>query len=167
VLAARTRIARPSNREHNLPGIIMKSVVNPSKEQVMRIERLNPAGVHTPTVYTHAVTVGDARLAFISGQIALDEDNQLVGEGDLRAQATQAFANLKGILESLGADFSHVLKLTMYIANYRADEHLSIIREVLARYVADDERPANTLVGVQALAQPALMIEVEAVAAIE
>ena len=133
----------------------------------MQIERHNPAGVHTPTVYTHAVTVGDARLAFISGQIALDEANQLVGEGDLRAQATQAFANLEAILESLGADFGQVLKLTMYIANYRADEHLSIIREVLAQYIADDQRPANTLVGVQALAQPALLIEVEAVAAVE
>jgi enamine deaminase RidA (YjgF/YER057c/UK114 family) len=133
----------------------------------MQIERHNPAGVHTPPVYTHAVTVGDARLAFISGQIALDEDNQIVGEGDLRAQATQAFANLETILESLGADFSQVLKLTMYIANYRADEHLSIIREVLARYIAEDQRPANTLVGVQALAQPALLIEVEAVAAIQ
>jgi enamine deaminase RidA (YjgF/YER057c/UK114 family) len=133
----------------------------------MKIERHNPAGVHTPTVYTHAVTVSDARLVFISGQIALDEDNQVVGKGDLRAQTTQAFGNLQTILGSLGADFGHVLKLTMYIANYRADEHLSIIREVLARYIADDERPANTLVGVQALAQPALMIEVEAVAAIE
>jgi enamine deaminase RidA (YjgF/YER057c/UK114 family) len=134
---------------------------------MMQIERLNPAGVHAPTVYTHAVTVSDARLAFISGQIALDEENKLVGEGDLRAQAGQAFANLNAVLGSLGADFSHVLKLTMYIANYRADEHLSIVREVLARYVADDQRPANTLVGVQALAQPALLIEVEAVAAIE
>jgi enamine deaminase RidA (YjgF/YER057c/UK114 family) len=133
----------------------------------MQIERLNPAGVHTPTVYTHAVTVSDARLVFISGQIALDEENNLVGVGDLRAQAAQAFANLNTVLGSLGADFSHVLKLTMYIANYRADEHLSIVREVLARYVADDQRPANTLVGVQALAQPALLIEVEAVAAIE
>ena len=133
----------------------------------MQIERLNPVGVHAPTVYTHAVTVSDARLAFISGQIALDEENKLVGEGDLRAQAGQAFANLNAVLGSLGADFSHVLKLTMYIANYRADEHLSIVREVLARYVADDQRPANTLVGVQALAQPALLIEVEAVAAIE
>ncbi len=133
----------------------------------MQIEWLNPAGVHAPTVYTHAVTVSDARLVFISGQIALDEENKLVGEGDLRAQAAQAFANLNAVLGSLGADFSHVLKLTMYIANYRADEHLSIVREVLARYVADDQRPANTLVGVQALAQPALLIEVEAVAAIE
>jgi enamine deaminase RidA (YjgF/YER057c/UK114 family) len=133
----------------------------------MQIERLNPAGVHTPTVYTHAVTVSDARLVFISGQIALDEENKLVGAGDLRAQAAQAFANLNAVLGSLGADFSHVLKLTMYIASYRADEHLSIVREVLARYVADDQRPANTLVGVQALAQPALLIEVEAVAAIE
>jgi enamine deaminase RidA (YjgF/YER057c/UK114 family) len=142
-------------------------VVNLWKEQTMQIERLNPAGVHTPTVYTHAVTVSDARLVFISGQIALDEENKLVGAGDLRAQAAQAFANLDAVLGSLGADFSHVLKLTMYIANYRADEHLSIVREVLARYVADDQRPANTLVGVQALAQPELLIEVEAVAAIE
>lgn len=133
----------------------------------MQIERFNPVGVHTPTVYTHAVTVSDARLVFISGQIALDEENKLVGAGDLRAQAAQAFANLNAVLGSLGADFNHVLKLTMYIANYRADEHLSIVREVLARYVADDQRPANTLVGVQALAQPALLIEVEAVAAIE
>jgi enamine deaminase RidA (YjgF/YER057c/UK114 family) len=145
----------------------VRTAVKPQKEQAMQIERYNPAGVHTPPVYSHAVTVGDARLAFISGQIALDEDNQVVGEGDLRAQAAQAFANLQAVLGSLGADFSQVLKLTMYIVNYRADEHLSIIREVLARYVADDERPANTLVGVQALARPELLIEVEAVAALE
>jgi enamine deaminase RidA (YjgF/YER057c/UK114 family) len=52
--------------------------------------------------YSHAVTV-TGRLAFVAGQIAVDAEGNLVGAGDLRAQATQALRNLHGVLRALGA----------------------------------------------------------------
>ncbi|MGH3157176.1 MAG: RidA family protein, partial [Streptosporangiaceae bacterium] len=67
-------------------------------------DRLTEAeGVTPGPGYSHAVTVS-GRLAFVSGQVALDADGKLVGEGDLRAQAGQALSNLHGVLRALGAD---------------------------------------------------------------
>ena len=57
--------------------------------------------------FAHAVTA-TGRLAFVSGQVALDADGQLVGPGDLAAQTAQALRNLHGILRALGASWPDV-----------------------------------------------------------
>ena len=75
----------------------------------MAFERSNPQGVHEPAGrYTHLIHIKDGDLLFVSGQIALDEAGNLVGKGDLGAQAGQVFRTLKAILASAGADLSNV-----------------------------------------------------------
>lgn len=131
----------------------------------MNIQHFNPRGVHQPTGYTHVVRVLNGDLLVISGQVALDADGHLVGERDLRAQATQVFENIKTILTSAEADFSSVIKLTIYVVNYQAEDR-SLLVEIRDRYVDQERPPASTLVGVQSLASPEFMIEVEAWAVI-
>jgi enamine deaminase RidA (YjgF/YER057c/UK114 family) len=133
----------------------------------MAFERSNPPGVHQPApTYTHLIRVKDGDLLYISGQIALDEAGELVGKGDLGAQARQVFKNLKAILASVGADLSNVLKWTIYIVNYQHAD-----REILVGAMQDEFDaplpPASTLLGVQSLAYPDLLIEIDAIGLVE
>ena len=131
-----------------------------------QIEHINPDGVFSMPIFTQLVTVTDAKLLYLAGQVAWDENGNIVGEGDLHAQAMQVFKNIQTILASVGADFTHVLKFTTYIVNYQpADREIYV--DVLGQFVTlGDNPPANTLLGVQSLARPELLIEIDVVAAI-
>jgi enamine deaminase RidA (YjgF/YER057c/UK114 family) len=75
----------------------MASDGSPNREdRVPLLDHLTEAdGVPPGPGYSHAVTVS-GRLAFVSGQVAVDAAGQLVAEGDMRAQVTQALRNLEG-----------------------------------------------------------------------
>jgi enamine deaminase RidA (YjgF/YER057c/UK114 family) len=105
-------------------------------------------------------------LVFIAGQVALDAQGQVVGEGDLRAQAHQVFQNLRTALEAAGASFEDVVKLVTYVVNYQP-EHRALLAEVRPDYLPANNPPASTLLGVQALALPQLLIEIDAVAVLD
>ena len=126
---------------------------------------LNPPGVAASPAYTHVVTVSGGRTVFVSGQVALDEKGSLVGKGDLRAQTKQAFENLKRGLTAAGARFEDIVKMTYYVVGYRPDQ-LPAIREGRAEYLSRTNPPASTLVGVEALFQEGVLIEVEAIAVV-
>jgi len=133
----------------------------------MAKEFINPEGLASPRGYTQVVTAPGGKLVFVSGQVALDAAGKLVGPGDLRAQATKTYENLITALRAAGARPDDVLKMTVYVVNYKP-EHLAVIREVRGRsFPREDRMPASTLVGVQALAFEGLLIEVEAIAVVE
>jgi enamine deaminase RidA (YjgF/YER057c/UK114 family) len=129
-------------------------------------ELLNPEGLSEPPGYTHVVVVSPGKLAYISGQVSLNADGEVVGEGDLRTQATQVYANLKIALAAVGANFSDVVKLNTYVVNLQP-EHAAILREVRQTQIPQAPPPASTLVGVTGLARKEFMIEVEAVAVVK
>ena len=133
---------------------------------MMTRESLNPASLSAPTGYTHVVVVSPGKVAYISGQVALNAKGEVVGAGDLRAQAAQVYANLKIALSAVGASFNDVIKLHTYVVNLQA-EHAAILREVRQSMIAQATPPASTLVGVTALARKEFMIEVEAVAIVK
>ncbi len=82
----------------------------------MTIEILETQGVAKPQgLYNHAITVSSGRLLFIAGQVALDENNQLVGPENFDAQMDQVFKNLGRILDSADASFESVVKFTTYL----------------------------------------------------
>lgn len=132
-----------------------------------RIQRINPPTLVKMPLYTQAVKVNAGPLLFLAGQVAWDAEGHTVGGGDLRAQATQAFRNIGAVLEEVGATWSHVIKLTQFIAHYNAAEHRPIIVEVMRQFLDVEALPANTLLGVEALARPDLLIEVEAIVALD
>jgi reactive intermediate/imine deaminase len=103
---------------------------------------------------------GSDALVFVSGQAPISPEGQLVGEGDFEAQAEQTFKNLGAVLEEAGASFAEVVKLTVFLTDIG---RLRDYMQVKARFVAGPQ-PASTAVEVTALAQPGMMIEVEAIA---
>jgi enamine deaminase RidA (YjgF/YER057c/UK114 family) len=126
-----------------------------------RLRYLNPETLHGPTGYTHVVEMQPGQIAYISGQVALNKDGELVGEGDIVAQTRQVFENLKNALEAMNATFTDVVKLTYYALDAA---RLSEIREVRNQYISNP--PASTFVVVKGLARPELLIEIEAVVAL-
>lgn len=67
------------------------------------VRHINPPEISKPTGYTHVVEVTGGKLVFIAGQVAFDKESHLVGPGDLKAQTTQVFENIKAALASVGA----------------------------------------------------------------
>ena len=81
----------------------------------------------TPRGYSHVVSTSGGRTIYVAGQIAMDKDGKVVGVGDLRAQTTQVFENVKAALAAAGATLSDVVKQNTYIVNLNA-EALPVIR---------------------------------------
>ena len=129
----------------------------------MAHQYINPDAVSKPAYYTHVV-VGTGKVVFISGQVAIDASGNVVGAGDLGAQAEQVFKNLEACLASAGATFADVTKLTTFIVGYQAARDRPILGAARQKYLPTTNPPASTLVGVQALATPDIMIEIEATA---
>ena len=129
----------------------------------MAHEFIQPQGLARPAAYTQVVAAQAGRTLFISGQVAVDENGWLVGLDDLPVQAQQVYENLRRALVAGGATFADVVKLTTYIVGY-APEQRAILNDVRSRYVNGEHPPASTLIGVQTLAQPEFLIEVEAIA---
>jgi enamine deaminase RidA (YjgF/YER057c/UK114 family) len=128
----------------------------------MNTQFLNPTGIAPPTGYTHVVTTDARTTIFIAGQVGIDPQGK-IADG-LRAQTVQVYENLKTALAAAGATFDHVLKVTTYVVNYKLEDR-AILVEVRSRYLNAEHPPASTLVGVQALARPEFLIEIEAIAA--
>ncbi|MGY2000453.1 RidA family protein [Streptomyces rochei] len=121
-----------------------------------------PEGVAPAAQYTHVV-LGTGTFVAVSGQLALDEDGKVVGEGDAEAQARQVFENLRRCLAAAGASFNDVVKLTFFVTDMA---HMSAIRAARAEHIPDDRLPAASAVQVAALVRPEFLMEIEALAVV-
>ena len=122
-----------------------------------------PAGVAPAAQYSHVV-LGRGRFVAVSGQVAVDEDGKVVGEGDAVAQARQVFENLRRCLAAAGATFDEVVKLTYFVTDMA---HLPAIRAARTAHIPDDRLPAASAVQVAALVQLEFLMEVEAFAVVD
>jgi 2-iminobutanoate/2-iminopropanoate deaminase len=102
--------------------------------------------------------IGD--MVIVSGQAAIDEQGKIVTPGDFDAQAEQTFTNLKRVLEAAGSSLAQVVKVNIYLTDMA---NFAKIVDLRARYFTRPW-PADTIVGVTALAYPELEIEIEATA---
>ena len=121
-----------------------------------------PDGVAPATAYTHVV-MGTGRFVAVSGQLALDEDGKLVGEGDPDAQARQVFENLRRCLAAAGASFDDVVKLTFFVTDMA---HMPAVRAARDAHIPADRLPAASAVQVAALVRPEFLMEIEAYAVV-
>ena len=129
-------------------------------------EFIQPEGLSQPSGYTHVAAVRGGKMIFISGQVALDENGRIIGEGDLRTQIVQVYKNLEVALQAAGAGFEDVLKQTIFVVNYKPADR-DVIVEIRDRFLSKENPPASTLLGVQSLARPEYLVEIEAVAVVE
>ena len=131
----------------------------------MTLTYINPNDLPTPQTYTQVVVATGSKLVFISGQEPEDIHGNLVGRGDLAAQARQVYANLGRALAAAGAGPQHVTRITVYLVNYKRDEHLPVIEEA-RKALFGAHKPADVVLGVERLS-PGYLIEVDAIAVID
>jgi enamine deaminase RidA (YjgF/YER057c/UK114 family) len=132
----------------------------------MKKQYLNPKDLNTPRFYSHAVTVEEAKkLVYVSGQVSWDAGGRIVGKGDMRAQSEQVFKNVEAALKAAGAGWGDAIKMNGYMVGMNS-ERVTAYREVRGRFLKEGALPASTLVGVEALVHPDLLLEVEVVAVI-
>jgi len=125
------------------------------------IQRFNPPTLPTPPGYSQLAVASGGSLIVIAGQVALDNQGQVVGLGNFTAQATQVFRNLIAALDAAGAGPRHLVKLTTFVTDL---SHLPAFRQVRDQFLDSQHQPASTLVEVSRLFRPEFLIEVEAMA---
>jgi enamine deaminase RidA (YjgF/YER057c/UK114 family) len=135
----------------------------------MQKQFINPPGLPKwEQSFSQVVVVHNSSTStiYLSGQVSVDQENNLIGAGDLSVQAEQAFANLERALAAAGATPADVVKINIYIKNYQPTD-AATVREAMRRVFRHKELPASTWLGVETLALEGLLIEVDAVAVVE
>ena len=132
----------------------------------MTRQTLDPAPLAPPRGYAHVVVIPAGRQAHVSGQVALNLAGEVVGKGDLAAQAVQVYENLGHALTAAGASFANVFKIVTYVVDI-TPEKVAAVRTARAAAFGAGPFPASTMVGVTGLVHPDLLVEVEAIAALD
>jgi 2-iminobutanoate/2-iminopropanoate deaminase len=127
----------------------------------MQKETFCAPSVYNPTRYAQGVKTTGGTIIWISGQVSQDKDGKVVHKGDFAGQARQALANLKAMVEAAGGTIHDIIKVNTYLTDLRYRDELARIR---AEFFPDGKLPASTLVGVAGLADPDMLLEIEAIA---
>jgi 2-iminobutanoate/2-iminopropanoate deaminase len=126
------------------------------------VEWTNPPGVYAPQAhYSQVARAGDT--LYISGQLGFNASGELVGPGDARQQARQAWRNLVAILAHYGATPQQLVKTTTFITHWA---YRPLVGEARDEVFTNPPYPPSTLVVVQGLAEPRFLVEIEAIAAL-
>jgi enamine deaminase RidA (YjgF/YER057c/UK114 family) len=132
------------------------------------ISAVQPRTLPKPAGFSYGYEVKHGRLVFIAGQVARDEQNTVVGKGDIVAQFRQVCRNIQTVMSAAGGDMTDVVKLTIYVLD--TDDYKRHLREIggVYREYFGKHFPAMTLVGARDLfdAAEGALIEIEGVAAL-
>ena len=131
----------------------------------MCAQRINPDGLYNSVEFgfSHASISAPGQMLHLAGQVAWDKDCTVVGGTDLGAQARQCLANLQAVLADQGLGPADLVRIRTYVVDHSPDK-LGPITEALMGFYGDVVPAPNTLIGVQALALPDFLIEIEATA---
>lgn len=134
----------------------------------MTHQRLQPDSLFpsNPYGFSQVVKAKGGTHVFCAGQTAWDKEQNIVGPGDFRRQIKKTLENVEAALAEAGAGRADVTSLRLYVVDYDL-EKLPVIGEELAAFFGPDNLPANTLLGIDKLALPEFMIEIEACAVID
>lgn len=131
-------------------------------------KRLAPKGLaDSQKVWNYSqviVVEPGARLVEVAGSTGDDESGNMVSP-DVRAQVERTFANVATSLRAAGATGKDVIRVRMYVVGLDAEKHWPIINEQMRKHFGD-RGPTATLVGIQALAAPDILFEMDATAAL-
>ncbi len=124
---------------------------------------INPPEIAAGNGYTHVVEVSNSKMIYLSGQVAFDVNRNIVGKDNLEAQTRQVFENIKAALAAAGADFSHVVKVSVFMLDI---SQIAVVRGVRDQYVNTAQPPASSAFEVRKLFRDDVLIEIEAIAAV-
>jgi reactive intermediate/imine deaminase len=116
-----------------------------------------------PVAFSNGVRVSGGQLLFISGQIAFDENMQLVGKGDMAAQTRQVLRNINAVLEQAGGSARDIVRVTVFV---RDISRFREIHDARLEYFHPDHLPASTMVEISRFVHEDALIEIDAVAVI-
>jgi reactive intermediate/imine deaminase len=114
---------------------------------------------YAPYLLSQGIRVGD--LLLVSGQVGIDDAGELVSLDDFETQADQAFRNLLRVLEAGGSSLDRVAKVTIFLTDM-ATNFPKVVE--LRRKWFSQPYPADTIVEVQSLYRPEVLLEIEAIA---
>ncbi len=112
--------------------------------------------------YSQGIVTQPGKLLFIAGQTAIDKNHNVVGKGDIEAQAKQVFENLQAVLKETGASLDNLVMTTIYLTDNKYREGYNRVRNQYYKGTP----PTSTLLVVKGLANPDYMIEIAGVAAL-
>ncbi len=130
---------------------------------------MNPEGMPEIDLYRQVAVASGSRLVFIAGQVSWGADGATVGTGDLAAQVEQCYLNVATALAGAGGTFDDVAKLTVYLVDWTPDK-MPLYVEGASRAMAKlgiSAAPPLTGIGVAALAEPDLLVEIDATAVLD
>ena len=113
-------------------------------------------------LYSHVVSVDGRRTIYVAGQLARDQQGNVVGKGDMRAQLRQVGENIKAALAAAGATLADIVKTNTYVTDIQ-----EYFKHVGVRMPYFPSLPTSTTVEVRALAHPDLLVEIEVIAAVD
>ncbi len=127
--------------------------------------RFNPSGLwpQRGRAFNHGVLQPEGRVLHITGQVAWDEDGQIVGKGDAEEQMRMSFRNVARILEAVGGELHDIVSLTIYFLQ-RAD--LPAVQKVRSEYFTAANAPASILIQTPGLVIPELLVELVPIAVV-
>jgi enamine deaminase RidA (YjgF/YER057c/UK114 family) len=131
---------------------------------MVKVTYNQPGGMHTPfSHYSHSVVVeGPHKTIYCAGQVAGDEQGNILGPDDFEAQGELVFANIKKVLAESGADLTNVVKLVSYVCS---PHDVKKVRALVKRQFPENP-PANTICVLRGLAHPDYLLEIDATAVI-
>ena len=117
--------------------------------------------------YSQAIRVKAGELLYIAGQVGVDKDGNLAGDGSMAAQTRQTYDNLGAILESVGASFSDVVEFTTYLVGRDSVQPFMAARaDIFPSLYPNGDYPPNTLLVIEGLVREEFLVEIKAVAAL-
>jgi enamine deaminase RidA (YjgF/YER057c/UK114 family) len=134
----------------------------------MKTEHISPDTIFDskPYGFSQVVISEGSRMVHIAGQTSQDKDLNIMGEGDFPAQAKRAFENVGLALTAAGGEIKNIVSINIYVVDYKI-EYLDLIAIATKEFFGSLPLPASTMVGVQALALPPFLIEIEATAILD
>ncbi|HKH11990.1 MAG TPA: RidA family protein [Rubrobacter sp.] len=120
------------------------------------------AGADARGAFSAGVEAPPGRTVYVSGQVAMDAEGAVVGEGDAKAQTEKVLQNVAAVLEEADGGLDDIVKVTVFITDM---VHYDEVHEARRRHFGGPY-PASSMVEVSALIDPRLLVEVEAVAVI-
>lgn len=136
----------------------------------MTVQLLSPEGMFQPVPYHHVAIATGTRQVHVAGQIGRDAAGISGAPANLTGQVAQALRNTALGLAGAGAGFSDVARLTFYVAQWspdKIDDFMAGIERVADELALPSPLPPSSLIGVESLFEPDVLVEVEAFAVLD
>ena len=134
----------------------------------MTVSLIHPEGHVEIPLYKHVSVATGSRHVHVAGQVAWDENGELVAPGDLAGQVAQVYRNVAKCLDAAGATFHDVVRFTWYAAGWKPEMYEAFLEGVrVAGTEFDLTTPPLALIGVEILFEPGILVEAEVTAIVD